>query len=160
MNDWKWLDALILAAMALMLWFLLSGGAQAETRITMSGEAYHGRGYYGPSVRFGTESGYGLRLGALKAPDKAPADKWRSLGFVELDGELCGDYWCGGAGIAYLTETTQLNGTRLNFGLHIRYKLDSHWSVAVDHYSHGRALGIAKDKSNRGVNLVGIAYSF
>jgi hypothetical protein len=131
-----------------------------DTRIFAHVGTHHDRGYEGAGVRFGHESGLGLRLGALNAPSKLPAQQWRDLAYAEVDLEGCYGNWCGGLGVAYLTNKTYMNGTEWNFGVHVGYKVAEHWRVVLDHYSHGRALGFAKTRSNRGWNLLGVAYEF
>jgi len=63
-------------------------------------------------------------------------------------------------GAAYLSETTGVNGTRPNFATSFAYRLNNTTSLELTHYSHAAFLGIAKDKSNAGWNLLGISVKF
>ena len=156
-----------------------------RVRVSVTTEALHGQGYWSPGIRIGKDGGYGLRFGSMRAPvwarripdnitvtdprtgqrvsiplELGPEWKIDSISYVEVDREFCGQRWCGGIGAARLNGHTYMNGSTWNFGLHVRYAIDRQWSLVLDHYSHGSMLGIAQDKSNRGWNLIGVAYSF
>lgn len=142
-----------------------------RARVSLSTEMLHGQGYWNPGLRIGQDGGFGVRLGALRAPVwasripdevKSAHPEWdiRSATYFEVDKEFCAQRWCAGLGVAKLSRTTYMNGTEWNFGTHLRYAIDKDWSITFDHYSHARALGFAPDKSNRGWNLLGVAYSF
>lgn len=158
MMEWIRLAGGMLIIGTLLALIILSprNAEAADIRLSLATEAYHGRGYSGTTVRIGENGGGGIRLGRLQAPETFKQDAT----LIEADYELCGSAWCFGAGLAWITHATVLNGTQGNFGLHIRYQINANWSLVLDHYSHGRALGIEKDKSNRGWNLIGVAYSF
>lgn len=140
-------------------------------RISLATDVVHGQGYWSPGLRIGKDGGLGLRVGSMQAPMWAhavpehiqqtkPQLKLDSVSYIEVDKELCGERWCVGLGAAKLSGLTRMNGTEWNFGVHFRYAITENWSLVLDHYSHGSALGFAKDKSNRGWNLLGVAYSF
>ena len=154
---------------------LLTGAALAEeevrVRVSLATDVVHGQGYWSPMLRIGVDGGPGLRVGSMQAPtwsrsipaevvEKNPNFKLDSVSFFEVDYEVCGQRWCGALGAARLDGLTFMNGTPWNFGLHVRYAITQHWSLVLDHYSHGTMLGIAQDKSNRGWNLLGVAYTF
>jgi len=143
----------------LLLLSLLTCSAFADdsvkVRLSLTAEAYHGQGYWSPTVRIDPGVGIGLRIGTMRGHPDQP-----DVSFVELDKEFCYGHICGGLGGAHLSHVSHLNGTKWNFGLHARYQVAEHWSLVLDHYSHGRFLGIAKDKSNRGWNLLGVAYDW
>lgn len=140
-------------------------------RVSVATEVVHGQGYWSPGLRLGHDGGWGLRAGALVAPVWAgavpdhirqakPQFDLESHGYIGVDREFCATRWCAGLGIVRINGLSYMNGTRYNFGLYARYLIDRHWSLDYIHFSHGSALGIADDKSNRGWNLLGIGYSF
>lgn len=45
-------------------------------------------------------------------------------------------------------------GTHWNFVLEPEYKINRNLSVLLTHYSHGAGFGIAKEKDNKGINLL------
>ncbi|GMQ95382.1 MAG: hypothetical protein BMS9Abin13_495 [Patescibacteria group bacterium] len=65
-----------------------------------------------------------------------------------------------GGGLVYLSETNEVNGTKLNFSFSARYVLNENWSLFYRHWSHGRQLGIKEDKENDGWNFLGIERRF
>lgn len=165
----------LLLVLALLRNYAVAGPADdvqdVRVRVSAATEVLHGQGYWSPALRVGHDGGWGLRIGSLKAPawaSEVPAElialddsfKLNSVSFVEADYEACGQRWCGAIGAARLNGLTPMNGTQWNFGVHLRYAIDINWSLVLDHYSHGSAFGIAKDKSNRGWNLLGVAYTF
>jgi hypothetical protein len=171
----EWAVRLIFFLWAVLLLSILVGPADASegirARVSVTTDVLHGQGYWAPSLRVGYDGGIGIRYSRLTAPmwareipDEfaAQAARWKieSAGVYEIDKEFCGTRWCGALGAAYINRHTVLNGTHWNFGLHIRYKIDHNWSLVLDHYSHGSMLGIADDKSNRGWNLLGVAYTW
>lgn len=142
-----------------------------RVRISLATDVIHGQGYWSPGLRMGTDGGFGLRIGSMQAPiwakdvpeeiqNRKPQFNLDSVSYVEVDKEFCGELWCTALGAAKFSDLTRMNGTKWNFGVHIRYAIDRNWSLVFDHYSHGSALGFAKDKSNRGWNLLGVAYTF
>lgn len=142
-----------------------------RVRVSLATEVLHGQGYWSPSVRVGQDGGWGLRVGSLRAPmwakevpdeliDANSKFKLNSASYLEVDREFCGQRWCGGLGVVYINDVTPMNGTKWNFGLHVRYAINVNWSLVFDHDSHGSMFGFAKDKSNRGWNLLGVAYTF
>lgn len=151
-----------------------AGPATAEesirARLSVTTEILHGQGYWSPGLRVGQDGGWGVRYARMSRPTWAReipqnlnlGSKWQieSAGLLEVDREFCGERWCGGIGVAHINRVTPMNGTLWNFGLHVRYAIDKDWSIVLDHYSHGSALGIAQDKSNRGWNLLGVSYGF
>lgn len=165
----------LLLIFSLLYNYAVAGPADDEqgirVRVSAATEVLHGQGYWSPSLRIGQDGGLGLRVGSMKAPmwaKEVPAElieanskfKLDSVSFVEADYEVCGQRWCGALGAARLNGLTPMNGTQWNFGVHVRYAINVNWSLVLDHYSHGTALGIATDKSNRGWNLLGVAYTF
>lgn len=45
-------------------------------------------------------------------------------------------------------------GTHWNFVLEPEYKINRNLSILLTHYSHGAGFGIAKEKDNKGINLL------
>lgn len=154
----------------LLLAVVLAGSpAYAEFRIGLGTEFIHGQGYWSPSLRIGEK--WGLRIGALNAPVWAesvpehiqrakPQFDLESHSYFGIDREFCGSHWCGGLGVVRINGLSYMNGTRYNFGVYGRYKIDKKWSIEYTHFSHGSALGIAEEKSNRGWNLIGLSYAW
>jgi hypothetical protein len=68
--------------------------------------------------------------------------------------------WRFGFGTVWIDEENRINGTRWNFDLSLAYGLSSRVFVEYQHYSHGSILGIRKDESNEGWDLVGVGLIF
>lgn len=169
---WKQAAALLAVAFAVILLSpRVARGADLDVRAAVQYEVLHAQGYWSPSLRIGKNGGYGLRIGHLRAPGWArevpdeliaqkPALKIDSLNYIGIEREWCDVRWCATLGAAKLTELTKINGTYYNFTLGLRYVIDKHWSIELTHFSHGSMLGIEKDKSNAGWNLLGVAYTW
>jgi hypothetical protein len=65
-----------------------------------------------------------------------------------------------GAGIAWIDEANNVNGTRWNFDFTFAYDLSQRVFVEYRHQSHGAILGISPETSNGGWNFVGVGYAF
>lgn len=173
MSKWKvvivaWITLLLFASV------MLSGKAKADEldiRASVGFEALHAQGYWTYGVRVGQDGGYGVRLGQLRAPSwshripqeiTAVKPEWKldSLNYVAVDKEWCGSNWCGTLGLAHLSELTKINGTKANFLLGVRYKMTEQHSIELMHFSHGSMLGIEKEKSNAGWNLLQYNYTW
>lgn len=142
-----------------------------RVRLSVTADVIHGQGYWSPSLRIGQDGGFGLRVGRMQPPawaksvpeeirQEKPQFDLNAVSYVEVDKEFCGERWCAALGIAKLSDKSYMNGTEWNFGVHFRYAMDKNWSLVLDHYSHGSMLGIEKEKSNRGWNLLGVAYTW
>lgn len=136
-----------------------------EVRAGVGFDALHGQGYWSPGVRLGNE--WGLRVGLLKAPMWAadvpgeikaakPQFDLTDVAYYGVEREFCGERWCGALGIARLSRLTELNGTKWNFMLGLRYKFSPEWSGGLIHFSHGSMLGIERDKANSGWNVLNV----
>lgn len=68
--------------------------------------------------------------------------------------------WRFGAGVVWIDEENNANGTRWNFDLSIAYDMSDRVFFEYQHYSHGAILGLGKDASNGGWNLVGVGLVF
>jgi len=68
--------------------------------------------------------------------------------------------WRGGAGIAWIDDVNNVNGTRWNFDFTVAYDLSERAFVEYRHQSHGAIFGISRHSSNGGWNIVGAGYAF
>ncbi len=90
-------------------------------------------------------------------------DAWRG----EFYGRAYGiDYRCEygrslfAFGGAYLSTVTHLNGTKGNFAIRLGYRLTSHWSLNLRHFSNGKQIFLWTSKPNDGWNFVTLDYTF
>jgi hypothetical protein len=65
-----------------------------------------------------------------------------------------------GAGVVWIDQENSNNGTRWNFDFTISYDLSDRVFCEYQHNSHGSTLGIKKEVSNQGWNLLGIGFVF
>ena len=65
-----------------------------------------------------------------------------------------------GAGIAWIDEVNNKNGTHLNFDFTLAYDLSERVFVEYRHQSHGTILGIGGNSPNDGWNIIGAGYAF
>jgi hypothetical protein len=68
--------------------------------------------------------------------------------------------WRFGAGVVWIDEVNDLNGTRWNFDLSVGYDLSNRLFLEYAHYSHGSGLGIRRDAPNGSWNLVSVGLIF
>ncbi len=68
--------------------------------------------------------------------------------------------WRGGAGIAWIDNVNNVNGTRWNFDFTVAYDLSELVFVEYRHQSHGAFFGISSDTPNGGWNFIGVGYTF
>ena len=68
--------------------------------------------------------------------------------------------WRFGAGLVWIDGENNANGTRWNFDASIAYDWTDRVFFEYQHYSHGSLLGLSKDASNGGWNLLGVGLVF
>ena len=66
----------------------------------------------------------------------------------------------GAAGVAWIDEVNNKNGTHWNFDFTLAYDLSERVFVEYRHQSHGAELGIREDRPNDGWNIIGVGYTF
>lgn len=130
------IQRLVLAAFS-----LLALSAQAEKRLFAGGDIKHRPG----STYFSVEQ-YSAHLATLNHTGP---------GSLVVVGYEPVSIWKFRVGLAYLSDTTEISGTRLNFTL--SYK-QGHFCFR--HYSHGTAVGIRRDRANAGWNLAGLCMAY
>jgi len=148
------------------LWFCAlacSGTAHAlqneamptSLRLTLSRDFVHAKGATLLAGRYGGE--WGLRAGAwLRTDDMEPKPHWMA-GFDHV--WMLGK-WRPGIGLAWIDQTTNVNGTHWLFDASLAYDFNRRLFVEYRHHSHGSKLGIQRDVRNGGWNLIGIGLSF
>jgi hypothetical protein len=68
--------------------------------------------------------------------------------------------WRFGAGLVWIDEENDVNGTRWNFDASVAYDMSDRVFFEYQHYSHGKILGLGKDVSNGGWNLISVGLIF
>jgi hypothetical protein len=68
--------------------------------------------------------------------------------------------WRFGAGVVWIDNENNVNGTRWNFDGSVAYDWTDRVFFEYQHYSHGSLLGVDKDASNGGWNLFGVGLIF
>jgi hypothetical protein len=68
--------------------------------------------------------------------------------------------WRFGAGVVWINEENDINGTRWNFDLSVGYDLSDRLFFEYQHYSHGSMLGISTGSSNGSWNLINAGLIF
>jgi len=129
---------------------------RADLRLSVSDDFVHAPGSMVVSARYG--GGWGARLGfwARNSNVEASAPNF----FFGIDHVWTYSKWRAGLGAVWIDELNDLNGTHLDFDVSLGYDLSSRVFVEYRHHSHGRKLGIRKDASNDGWNLVGVGLIF
>jgi len=129
---------------------------KVELRLSVSEDFVHAPGTVVIAGRYG--GAWGARVGFWagnshiepRAPNK----------FAGVDYVWTYSKWRAGLGAVWIDETNDLNGTHWDFDISLGYDLWNRSFVEYRHHSHGRKLGISKDASNDGWNLVGVGLSF
>ena len=68
--------------------------------------------------------------------------------------------WRFGAGVVWIDEENDMNGTRWNFDLSVAYDVSNRLFFEYQHFSHGSFLGIEKGSSNGSWNLMNVGLIF
>lgn len=68
--------------------------------------------------------------------------------------------WRFGAGVVWIDDENDINGTRWNFDASIAYDMSGRLFFEYQHYSHGAILGLKKDASNGGWDLISVGLTF
>ena len=151
-----------IAGLLLSLGLLLSAPSyaldetRAELRLSVSGDFVHAPGATLVSARYG--GAWGARLGFWARESHAESSKAHY--FAGVDHVWTYSKWRAGLGAVWIDEANDLNGTHWDFDVSLGYDLSNRVFVEYRHHSHGRKLGISKDASNDGWNLVGVGLIF
>lgn len=155
----RWL-VIALIAVAVIAWTTIAR-AQTPLSLSVTSDIRHAPGLSSWALRYGDE--WGLRAGAIVMP----TTKVRGVTMTETVGLIGVDRrWrvaerlSVGLGAAWISDTTLLNGTRLNLDLSATWRIAGGAFIEFRHYSHGSMLGIGRGKPNKGWNLVGIGYEW
>jgi hypothetical protein len=151
-----------LGAALACLWLLAAAPVQAwdETRpalrLSLGLDVYRAPGSVVASARYGgswnVKAGAWVRDGHVQP--EAP-NLLLGAGYVWTKSK-----WRFGAGLVWIDEENYVNGTRWNFDASAAYDLSDRVFFEYQHYSHGSKLGLKKDNSNGGWNLIGVGLIF
>jgi len=117
---------------------------RADLRLSVSEDFVHARGAMVVSARYG--GSWGARLGV-----------WARESNVEPS---AANFFAGIDRVWTYSKWRDLNGTHWDFDVSLGYDLSGRVFVEYRHHSHGRKLGISKDASNDGWNLIGVGVIF
>jgi hypothetical protein len=153
-----------LARFALVFLLLVAGPARAweldETkpslRLSLGLDVFRAAGAMVASARYG--GSWNVKAGAwvrdVHVQPEAP-DYYLGAGYVWTKSK-----WRFGAGVVWIDEENDINGTRWNFDLSIAYDVSDKLFFEYQHYSHGSMFGIEKGVSNSSWNLVNVGLIF
>jgi hypothetical protein len=151
------------AVQVALAWFMLAAApvlAWGETkpglRLSVLNDVTVGAGSVLVSARYG--GGWGLKAGAwvrdVHVMPNAP-NVLLGANYVWTYSKLRF-----GAGVVWIDQENANNGTRWNFDFTISYDLSDRVFCEYQHNSHGAMVGIQKDASNEGWNMLGIGFIF
>jgi hypothetical protein len=129
---------------------------RADLRLSVSEDFVHAPGSMVVSARYGGSWGARLGFWARDSHVQPGAPNF----FVGIDHVWTCSKWRAGFGAVWIDELNDLNGTHLDFDVSLGYDMSSRVFVEYRHHSHGRKLGISKDASNDGWNLIGVGLIF
>lgn len=150
----------IAASVALSLALVTPSYALDETkvdlRLSVSEDFVHAPGSVLVSGRYG--GAWGARLGSWVRDSHVEPGAPHM--FAGVDHVWTYSKWRAGLGAVWIDEVNNLNGTHWDFDVSLGYDLTDQVFVEYRHHSHGRKLGISRDASNDGWNLIGIGLIF
>jgi hypothetical protein len=123
---------------------------RSALRVTLAEDFVHANGSLVVSARYG--GAWGVRAGVWTHATGFEGGK--PSGFAGANYMWTYGSWRAEFGTVWIDKTSDLNGTHWDFDVAAAYDLSNRWYLEWRHYSHGRKLGIAKDKSNDGWNLI------
>lgn len=128
---------------------------KVDLRLSLSTDVFRAPGTMVVAARYG--GGWGVTLGTwVRNVKVTPApDVLAGAGYVWTRAK-----WRVGAGVAWINEENDLNGTRWNFNASVAYRWADRIFLEYQHYSHGAILGIKSDAPNGGWNLLGVGVAF
>jgi hypothetical protein len=125
-------------------------------RMALSVDVYRAGGSMVASARYG--GSWGMKIGAwvrdVHVVPRAPNV------VVGADYALMFSKWRFGAGVAWIDEENNMNGTRWNFDLSVAHDLSDRVFLQYQHYSHGSGLRLERDVANASWNLLGVGVLF
>ena len=129
---------------------------RADLRMSVSDDFVHARGSMVVSARYG--GAWGARVGVWARESHVESSKANF--FAGIDHVWTYSKWRAGLGAVWIDKVNDLNGTHWDFDVSLGYDLSGRVFVEYRHHSHGRKLGISKNASNDGWNLVGVGVIF
>ena len=129
---------------------------KVDWRLALSADFYRAEGSMVASARYG--GSWGLKLGAWVRDNNV--DPHAPNVVVGADYVFTKSKWRFGAGIAWIDEENNINGTRWNFDLSLGYDLSNRLFLQYQHYSHGSGLGVERSTANYSWNLLGVGFVF
>ena len=125
-------------------------------RLSLGLDVYRAAGAVVASARYG--GSWNVKASAwvrdVHVQPKAP-DFLLGAGYVWTKSK-----WRFGAGLVWIDEENDVNGTRWNFDASVAYDMSDRVFLEYQHYSHGSILGLKKDLSNGSWNLIGVGWIF
>ena len=127
-------------------------------RLSAGVDLFHANGTVVVNARYGGTWGARLGLWVRDGSDIQPRAPHVLVGADYMLTFL--QKFRGGAGIAWIDEENNKNGTRWNFDFTLAYDLTERVFVEYRHQSHGAILGISDSAGNDGWNFIGAGYAF
>jgi hypothetical protein len=127
-------------------------------RLSAGIDLFHAPGTVVVSGRYGGTWGARLGLWAHDGSDIRPRSP-----HVLVGADYVLTFWKkfrGGAGVAWIDEVNNKNGTHLNFDFTLAYDLSERVFVEYRHLSHGAEVGIRDGSPNDGWNVIGAGWTF
>jgi len=125
-------------------------------RLSLGLDGYRAPGTVVATARYG--GSWNMKAGAwvrdVHVQPEAP-NVFLGAGYV-----LTKSRWRFGAGVLWIDEVNGVNGTRWNFDASIAYDMSDRVFFEYQHSSHGAIIGLKKDASNGGWNLIGVGLIF
>jgi hypothetical protein len=150
----------------LLAWLMLVASAPARAwsldetkvdwRLALSADFYRAEGSMVASARYG--GNWGLKLGAWVRDNNVIPHAPNVV--AGADYVVTKSKWRFGAGVAWIDEESNINGTRWNFDLSLAYGFSDRVFLQYQHYSHGSGLGVRRDSYNYSWNLLGVGIVF
>ncbi|HUL92515.1 MAG TPA: hypothetical protein VLV56_09220 [Burkholderiales bacterium] len=147
---------LLLTAAPAGAWSWSWDETQPALRLSLGLDVYHAPGTMVAAARYG--GSWNVKAGAwvrdVHVQPEAP-NYLLGAGYV-----LTKSRWRLGAGVVWIDEDNDVNGTRWNFDASVAYDLSERVFLEYQHFSHGAILGLKKDSSNGGWNLFSVGLIF
>jgi len=125
-------------------------------RLSLGLDVYRAPGTVVASARYG--GNWNVKVGAWVRDVHIQPEAPNAL--LGADYVLTKSKWRFGAGLVWIDEENNINGTRWNFDASVAYDMSDRVFFEYQHYSHGAILGLKKEASNGGWNLISVGLIF